>query len=324
MTGLSRFAVVLVRPDSPENIGLAARGMANTGFADLRIVGLDKLEPPAWRTAIHAESIIEGRALLPVARRGRRRPRPRPRLDGPRPPRLSAGLPGRGRRPDRANIPAAARVGLVFGNERTGLTQDELGLANVRFHIPQASRQPSYNLGVAVTLTLHAIAFRGGPPPALRRDMPLDHAAQAEAGRRFRDMLDSLGFMHDTNRAFIIEKVQDIFFRMALTAKDRDVILAMFRKALEGPRERQATTGQERKGAPMNPKELKVVFGDNYKIDVALQGLHRQDRPAGPRRRRRDGPVARSIISSSRWPPAPGTTPWPSAGSARSRPRGWA
>src|SRR5512143_1124693 len=59
MTDASRFAVVLVRPDSPENIGLAARGMANTGFADLRVVGLDRFEPAAWRTAIHAESIIE-------------------------------------------------------------------------------------------------------------------------------------------------------------------------------------------------------------------------------------------------------------------------
>jgi len=55
-------------------------------------------------------------------------------------------------------------------------------------------------------------------------------------------MLDSLGFMHDTNRAFITEKVQDIFFRMTLTAKDRDIILAMFRKALEGPRDTRPRT----------------------------------------------------------------------------------
>src|SRR5512136_2278047 len=68
MTGLadaSRFAVVLVRPDSPENIGLAARGMANTGFADLRIVGLDRFEPPAWRTAIHADAILDAARFFP-------------------------------------------------------------------------------------------------------------------------------------------------------------------------------------------------------------------------------------------------------------------
>jgi tRNA/rRNA methyltransferase len=232
----SRFAVVLVRPASPENIGLSARGMANTGFGDLRIVGLDRLEPPAWRTAIHAEPVIEAARFYPSL------------AEAVRDRELVLGSTARVRHDYPlvtlaavvtriAEYPAAARVGIVFGNERTGLTQEELGLANVRFHIPQASRQPSYNLGVAVTLTLHAIAFGDAPPPALRRDLPLDHAAQAEAGRRFRDMLDSLGFMHDTNRDFIVDKVQDIFFRMALTAKDRDVILAMFRKALEGSRE---------------------------------------------------------------------------------------
>ena len=231
----SRLAVVLVRPDSPENIGLAARGMANTGFSDLRVVGLDRLEPPAWRTAIHAESVIEGTRFFPT-------------LAGAVADReLVLGSTARVRHDfplvslDEAvarigEYPAAARVGLVFGNERTGLTQPELGLANVRFRIPQASRQPSYNLGVAVTLTLYAIAFRQGPPPAPRRDLPLDHAAQDEAGRRFGDMLDALGFMRATNRDFIVEKIRDIFFRMALTAKDRDVMLAMFRKALEGPR----------------------------------------------------------------------------------------
>ncbi len=249
MTPLARFAVVLVRPDSPENIGLAARGMANTGFADLRIVGLGKLEPPAWRTAIHAETIIEGTRFFPslaeaVADRD---------LVLGSTARVRHGFPLVPLADGVARIdeyPAAARVGLVFGNERTGLTQPELGLANIRFHIPQAARQPSYNLGVAVTLTLHAIAFRTGPPPALRRDLALDHAAQAEAGRRFSDMLESLGFMHETNRAFIVEKVRDIFFRMALTAKDRDIILAMFRRALEGPREPRPRPHRTRKENP--------------------------------------------------------------------------
>jgi tRNA/rRNA methyltransferase len=236
VSALGRFAVVLVRPDSPENVGLAARGMANTGFADLRLVGLDRLEAPAWRTAIHAEAIIEKARFFPTL------------AEALADRELVLGSTARVRHDfplvglDDAVVrigeyPGAARIGLVFGNERTGLTQDELGLANVRFHIPQAGRQPSYNLCVAVTLTLHAIAFRGAPPPVLRRDLPLDHAAQAEAGRRFGALLDGLGFMHDTNRAFIEDKVRDIFFRMALTAKDRDIMLAMFRKALEGPRE---------------------------------------------------------------------------------------
>ncbi|HSA96988.1 MAG TPA: TrmH family RNA methyltransferase [Acidobacteriota bacterium] len=241
MTGpidASRFAVVLVRPDSPENIGLAARGLANTGFNDLRVVGLDRFEPAAWRTAIHAESILESARFfdsLAAAVADRDLvlgSTARVRHDFP-----LVTLPEAVRRI--REYPAAARVALVFGNERTGLTQPELGLTNVRFRIAQAARQPSYNLGVAVTLTLYSIAFGAAPPPASERELPLSHEEQAEAGRRFRALLDSLGFMHATNRVFISEKVADIFFRMALTAKDRDIIMAMFRKALEGPRERR-------------------------------------------------------------------------------------
>lgn len=241
MRDLSRFAVILVRPDSHENIGLAARGMANTGFSDLRIVGLDRLDPPAWRTAIHAESVIEAARFFPSLEEAVSDlhlvlgSTARARHDFP-----LVSLADGVRRLE--EYPASTRVGLVFGNERTGLTQEEIALASIRFSIPQASRQPSYNLGVAVTLTLHAVAFRDPPPPDIRRALPLTHAEQAEAGRRFRAMLDSLGFMHDTNRTFITEKIQDIFFRMALTAKDRDIILAMFRKALEGPRKKAPRT----------------------------------------------------------------------------------
>ena len=231
--GLDRFAVVLVRPDSPENIGLAARGMANTGFSDLRIVGLDRLEAPAFRTAIHADAILDGARFFGTLAEA---------LDGLP---LVCGSTARVRREFPLSslrdavrtvleYPPETRVGLVFGNERTGLTAEEIGLTNIRFRIPQAARQPSYNLGVAVTLTLFEIAGRGEPAPVVRRDSPLTRAEQEEAGRRFGEMLDGLGFMRDTNRDFITGRVQDIFRRMALTGKDRDVILAMFRRGLLG------------------------------------------------------------------------------------------
>ncbi len=247
MKALSRFAVILVRPDSSENIGLAARGMANAGFDDLRIVGLERLEAPAWRTGVHAEAVLEKARFfgsLAEAVSGFHLvfgSTARVRRDFP-----LVTLPEAVRQI--SEHPSSTRVGLVFGNERTGLTSADIGLANVCFHIPQAARQPSFNLGVAVTLTLYEIALRERPVPAVRKDRPLTHAEQAAAGDRFRAMLDGLGFMHDTNRDFIEEKVRDIFFRMALTAKDRDVILAMFRRALLGPRKPGSRAKKEKEG----------------------------------------------------------------------------
>ena len=238
--GLGRFAVILVRPDSPENIGLAARGMANTGFADLRLVGLDRIEAPAYRTAVHADSILDRArffATLPEALQGLHvvvASTARIRRDFP--------LVGPAEAARRlAEYPSETRIGLVFGNERTGLTAEEIGLSNLRFHIPQAARQPSYNLGVAVTLTLYEIAGRGEPAPVPRRDLPLTWAEQEESGRSFGEMLDGLGFMRDTNRDFITERVRDILRRMVLTGKDRDIILAMFRRGLLGRRDVKKT-----------------------------------------------------------------------------------
>jgi tRNA/rRNA methyltransferase len=207
--------------------------MANTGFSDLRIVGVERLEAPAYRTAVHAEAILDGARFfgtLAEAVEGRHAvfgSTARIRRDFP----LVTLSEAVGKM---FEYPAEARIGLVFGNERTGLTSDEIGLSNVRFRIPQAARQPSYNLGVAVTLTLFEIAGRRAAPSVVRRDLPLTWAEQEDAGRRLGEMLDGLGFMRDTNRAFITERVQDIFRRMVLTGKDRDVILAMLRRGLLG------------------------------------------------------------------------------------------
>jgi len=59
----NKFAVVLCRPESPENIGLVARNMKNTGFDDLRLVGVSSLEKKTFVTAVHAREILENARL---------------------------------------------------------------------------------------------------------------------------------------------------------------------------------------------------------------------------------------------------------------------
>lgn len=230
---MERFCVILVRPDKPENIGLAARGMKNTGVSDLRIVGRKGLEAPSYWTAVHADDILDGASFhdslaaaaadchcLVASTARSRRHFALVSLDE-----AVRGL---------TDFPPETRVGLVFGNERTGLTVEEIGLANIRFHIPQVARQPSYNLGVAVTLTLFHLMTAAGVAPPPGRERPLSHAEQEDSVRRFEALLDGKGFYHETNRAFITERVRDIFHRMAMTKKDRDILLALFRKSLDG------------------------------------------------------------------------------------------
>ncbi len=240
-----RFSVVLVRPESWENVGLAARGMANTGFADLRLVGSGAIGGEAYRTAVHAAAVLEKSKSFPDLESATAdlhvvfASTARPRRDFPL---ISLDEAVR----TALEFPRTARIGFVFGCERTGLTAREIGLSNFRFHIPQASRQPSYNLGVAVTLTLFLLASRGAPLSSASKGLPLTRAEQEDAGRRFRDLLESRGFMHETNREFITARIQDIFRRMVLNAKDRDIILAMFRKAAAGRPDHESVRKENR------------------------------------------------------------------------------
>lgn len=230
ISNIKRFSVILVRPEKSENVGLVARGMAGTGFSDLRLVGSKDVISAAYRSAVHSTGILEAARFFETLEDAlsdldvtfgstARQYRAFPLIN------LEEALS------EMASYSAQTKIGLVFGNERTGLTSKEIALTNFRFRIPQSGRQPSYNLGVAVTLVLYEISFGRGDRASLRREKPMKHAEQLQAAIQFKDMLDHLGFMRRTNRAFISEKLQDIFLRMTMTPKEKDIILAMFRKA---------------------------------------------------------------------------------------------
>jgi hypothetical protein len=67
-----RFSVILVNPEHPENVGLVARSMKNTGFKHLRIVRGEELIPGSYVTAVHAEDILENAQFFPDLERATR------------------------------------------------------------------------------------------------------------------------------------------------------------------------------------------------------------------------------------------------------------
>ena len=168
-----RFFVILSRPDSPENVGLTARAMKNTGFSRLRLVMDKPLRSGAYFTAVHAHDILETAesfselspaladmdVVFAAAARSRKN---------------FPSLPLSGLLPKIASFSSDTRIGLLFGNERTGLTAQELRHSNFRIALPQASTQPSYNLAAAVLLFLfHLFSQQDKIPYYFRRLPPL-------------------------------------------------------------------------------------------------------------------------------------------------------
>lgn len=225
------IAVVLVRPDFPENIGLAARAMKSTGFFRLRLVQKEEfISEKASKTAVHSKDILKNALIFKeisdavgdchtvfAATSKARKNYSCLSLDEATAKILS--------------YSSSVNIGLLFGNERTGLTSDELRHSNFRFTIPQAGRQPSYNLSFAVLLTLFSLfKWRERKASPVRKDEYLSSADQRQTIIRILEKVEEKGFIHDKNREHMTERIFELFRRMNMTAKDRKLLLALFSK----------------------------------------------------------------------------------------------
>jgi len=169
--------IILVRPRNPDNIGAAARAMANFGLGELALAGAfdsDWGEAAArWReeasvSAIDSMDIIESARLYP---------------DIPSAAADCAALFGTASlhrlKPDRDVIalkdaPAllagcGGKAGLLFGPEKTGLTKQDLSYCSAMINIPTLPRQPSMNLGQAVAVAAYELSGRRGEAPLAAR-----------------------------------------------------------------------------------------------------------------------------------------------------------
>ncbi|MBN1273120.1 MAG: hypothetical protein JXB26_12695 [Candidatus Aminicenantes bacterium] len=227
-----RFTVILVRPQNADNIGLTARCMRNTGFRRLRIVGMSSLPEQSYRTAVHAHNILANTIffedfsaaaadldiILAAVSRTRKHY-------------IRFSLDEVVHRMEQ--YPPEVSFGLAFGNERTGLTNEELHQANFLFSLPQASIQPSYNLASAVLLTLYAFFSRRVEPlksPSWAR--PLSQREQQENISLILKKLEAKGFIHKTNKNHVTDMIYSLFGRIVLTEKDRKLLLALFSKGI--------------------------------------------------------------------------------------------
>ncbi|GGD27438.1 tRNA (cytidine/uridine-2'-O-)-methyltransferase TrmJ [Franconibacter daqui] len=147
-----RLPVILVSPARAENIGAAARAMKTMGFTELRIVASEAHREPAARIVAHgAGDIIDNikefetleQALADVDFTVATTARSRARFHYYATP--QALLPVLAEKAQWMNT-----LALVFGREDSGLTNEELALADMLTGVPMVADYPSLNLGQAV------------------------------------------------------------------------------------------------------------------------------------------------------------------------------
>ncbi len=226
------FYVVLVRPEHPSNIGLVARGMKNTGFGRLRLVGIPRLGEESYKTAVHSGDILDSAQIFDRLEEATADLEAVFAATSKKRKNYSC-LPLEEAVAKMFQLPGSTRVGLLFGNERTGLLSEELKYSNFRFAIPQATPQPSYNLAAAALITLFRI-YTHTPqrPDGCAPEKPLAQVDQKNCINMILGKLEEKGFIHETNKTHMTGMINDLFGRLAMTDKDRRLLLALFSKGI--------------------------------------------------------------------------------------------
>ena len=220
---LQRIAVVLSRPSHPGNIGAAARAMKTMGFADLALVAPRHFpDPDATAMAAGAADLL-ARARVYTA------------LDAALEDRvLVVGFSARGRdlshppqslREAASEIVAAASrgaVALVFGNETSGLSNEELSRCQRLVSVPANPEYSSLNLAAAVQVACYELATCAGAftAPAAK---PGEIATRADVEGLFAQLEASAlaaGFLDADKPGRFMERMRRLFARAGLEREE--------------------------------------------------------------------------------------------------------
>lgn len=192
--------VILVRPQMGENIGAAARAMLNCGLTELRLVAPRDGWPnaKARTSASGADSVIDGASVFGDLREAvadlQRVYATTARSRDAQQRVLTA-------RQAAAEIHAAAgrRCGVIFGPERTGLTNDDVAFADTVITVPLNPAYASLNLGQAVLLVAYEWSQLVFQPEAAEivddGRLPATKADMAKLFEHLERELDDSGFL---------------------------------------------------------------------------------------------------------------------------------
>lgn len=234
---LGNVGLILVRPNYPENIGASARIAFNFGLSNLTVVS-DR-EPDQERMlkmATHkASHLIENMQLVETTRKAAepyhfivattaRQGRQRLRNNSPR--------KVMGEVCPLASDPGN-RIGLMFGPENSGLTNEDIDFCQFSSTIPTADFS-SLNLAQAVAIHCYELstalgAGRVGSPTKSPYANSFDQEGMYE---HIANALNEVTFLNEGNQTYWMRNIRQFLGRIHLTKKEASLIRGICRKFL--------------------------------------------------------------------------------------------
>jgi TrmH family RNA methyltransferase len=223
--------LVLLRPRNAENLGAVARAMKNFGLSDWVVVAPNpKLlsAPGLGKLAVHSADLVDSVRVVETIEEavadctwvvgttmrtieGQRRLTPR-----------ELGLEA-AERSDEA-------WALVFGDERNGLVNGDLGACHALSFIPTGDEQPSLNLSQAVVVYAYELAMAQRQTATAPGPVRADDAALRQVKRSMELALEAVGFLRtDIDDRHAIDDAMRSLVRGKPTRAEAELWTAMFR-----------------------------------------------------------------------------------------------
>lgn len=233
------MCVVLVRARNPNNIGAVARAMHDFGFGQLRLVTEFDRPFEGAKSAVDASDVLgAARVFRTVAEAvedctlvvgttavGERALEQPLRLLAEAGERIGAELAEDG-----------GRVAILFGSEKTGLSNEELSHCQWLLTIPmqryEGVRHPSMNLGQAVAVCLYELARGMEPERRVGWRKPATAGENERLAGLLGEVLETAGYMrrHPANSG--AEDLRRLVLRLGNDAADGPAWMGMLRQVL--------------------------------------------------------------------------------------------
>ncbi len=236
---MENLHVVLCRAESGGNVGAVCRAMASMGASSLILADCGDFDEvqvrmyslaayPLYVNARRYATLQEALSSLPYAAAFTRRV-------------------GRWRKESMdirewAPVTAArlsAPLGIVFGNERDGLSDLELGCCDEAIHIPSSSRFPSLNLSHAVQLALWEVRRAASTLPQVSspKKQPASREEYRAVAQAANERLLSAGFFKISGKKENEDFLREVCSRAGLSSSELERFVKLFMKlaAMESP-----------------------------------------------------------------------------------------
>ena len=250
--GFTSTRFVLVEPSHPGNVGAAARALKTMGFSRLVLVAPRvpqvHCDPEAIAMASGADDVLAAAHIVPTLADALAGAQwslaltARTREYGPPP-----GAPRQAVRDACRQVAHGGDIALVFGNERTGLSNDDVERCSALAHIPANPAYSSLNLAQAVQVLAYELrlAYLGDGEPgaalpgaeavpgASATGMPL--ATSDDIERMYvhlENALIALDFLDPANPKKLMSRLRRLFARSGLEREEVNIVRGMAKHIL--------------------------------------------------------------------------------------------